>query len=113
MLHEVSLIPLGKVGTRKGNQWYFGMKVHADVDAGSGYVHTVTGTAANANVHGVIRTHALMCDGDMGYGDSGHFGVEKGEGIREDEHLSQAEFRISRRPSRIKSIGSPEPWTNS
>ena len=28
--------------TKKGNEWYFGMKVHADVDAGSGYVHTIT-----------------------------------------------------------------------
>lgn len=24
--------------TKKGNQWYFGMKIHAGVDAGSGYV---------------------------------------------------------------------------
>ena len=30
--------------TKKGNQWYHGMKVHAGVDAGSGYVHTITGT---------------------------------------------------------------------
>ena len=33
--------------TKKGNQWYHGMKVHAGVDAGSGYVHTITGTAVN------------------------------------------------------------------
>ena len=26
--------------TKKGNQWYFGMKVHACADAGTGYVHT-------------------------------------------------------------------------
>ena len=35
--------------TKKGNQWYFGMKIHSGVDAGSGYVHTITGTAANAD----------------------------------------------------------------
>lgn len=29
--------------TEKGGQWYFGMKVHAGADAGSGYVHTITG----------------------------------------------------------------------
>src|SRR5689334_9964652 len=33
--------------TRKGNQWYFGMKAHIGVDVASGLVHTVTGTAAN------------------------------------------------------------------
>ena len=31
--------------TKKGNQWYFGMKCHIGVDAGSGFVHTVTATA--------------------------------------------------------------------
>jgi IS5 family transposase len=35
--------------TRKGNQWYFGMKAHIGVDAESGLVHTVLGTAANVN----------------------------------------------------------------
>jgi IS5 family transposase len=33
--------------TKKGNQWYFGMKAHIGVDADSGVVHTVRGTAAN------------------------------------------------------------------
>ncbi|WP_353844319.1 transposase, partial [uncultured Comamonas sp.] len=27
--------------TKKGNQWYFGMKAHIGVDADSGLVHTV------------------------------------------------------------------------
>jgi IS5 family transposase len=33
--------------TRKGKQWYFGMKVHIGVDTDSGLVHTLRGTAAN------------------------------------------------------------------
>ena len=33
--------------TKKGNQWFFGMKAHIGVDAQSGLVHTVTTTAAN------------------------------------------------------------------
>lgn len=33
--------------TKKGNQYYFGMKAHIGVDADSGLVHTVVGTAAN------------------------------------------------------------------
>jgi IS5 family transposase len=35
--------------TKKGNQWYFGMKAHIGVDADSGLVHTVRGTAANVS----------------------------------------------------------------
>lgn len=35
--------------TKKGNQWYFGMKAHLGVDAGTGYAHTVTATAANVH----------------------------------------------------------------
>lgn len=35
--------------TKKGNNWYFGMKAHIGVDAQSGLVHTVAGTAANVN----------------------------------------------------------------
>jgi len=35
--------------TKKGNQWHFGMKAHIGVDAESGLVHTVIGTAANVN----------------------------------------------------------------
>ena len=34
---------------KKGNQWHFGMKAHIGVDAESGLVHTVRGTAANVN----------------------------------------------------------------
>ena len=35
--------------TKKGNQWHFGMKAHIGVDAESGLVHAVVGTAANVN----------------------------------------------------------------
>lgn len=33
--------------TKKGNQYYFGMKAHIGTDRDSGLVHTVVGTAAN------------------------------------------------------------------
>ena len=33
--------------SKKGQQWYFGMKSHIGVDAESGLVHTVWGTAVN------------------------------------------------------------------
>ena len=35
--------------TKKGNQWYFGMKAHAGMDSGMGLVHSVVVT--NAAVH--------------------------------------------------------------
>ncbi|MEZ1424018.1 transposase, partial [Pseudomonas monteilii] len=33
--------------SKKGNQYYFGMKAHIGVDDESGLVHSVVGTAAN------------------------------------------------------------------
>lgn len=62
--------------TRKGKQWYFGMKAHVGVDAASGVVHTVTGTAAN--VSDISETHHLLHGQEKrGQGDSGYTGVEK------------------------------------
>jgi len=34
---------------KKGNQWYFGMKLHIGVDAESGLTHSATGTAGIAD----------------------------------------------------------------
>lgn len=86
--------------TKKGSQWYHGMKVHSGVDAGSGYVHTITGTSAN--VHDIAETAKLIRkDDEVAYGDSGYSGADKWEEIRNDEHLSKIEFRINKRPSSI------------
>jgi hypothetical protein len=38
--------------TKKGNQWYFGMKAHIGVDSKTKIVHTVTATPAN--VHDIL-----------------------------------------------------------
>mgnify|MGYP001243355657 FL=1 len=57
--------------TRKGNQWYFGMKAHIGVDAESGLVHTVLGTAANVNDvtqgHGLLHGTEVIVFADAGY----------------------------------------------
>lgn len=38
------------IGSRgKGNQWYFETKAHVGIDAESGLVHRVIGTAANVS----------------------------------------------------------------
>ena len=62
--------------TKKGNQWYFGMKAHIGVDAQSGLVHTVAGTAANVN--DVNMAGALLHgDEEAAFGDAGYQGVHK------------------------------------
>ena len=43
---------------KKGNQWYFGMKVHIGVDAESGLIHSVQTTAAN--VHDLTAAAELL-----------------------------------------------------
>ena len=87
--------------TKKGNQWYHGMKIHSGVDAGSGYVHTITGTAAN--VHDICEAHKLLREEDhVMYGDSGYIGIEKREEIRQNPHFSSMSYRIVKRPSSHK-----------
>jgi transposase, IS5 family len=46
--------------TKKGNEWHFGMKAQIGVDADSGLIHSVVGTAAN--VSDVSQAHALLHD---------------------------------------------------
>ena len=47
---------------KKGNQWHFGMKAHTGVDADSGLVHTVIGTAADVTQgHGLLHGQERWC----------------------------------------------------
>ena len=86
--------------TKKGNQWYHGMKVHAGADAGTGYVHTITGTAAN--VHDLDEAAKLLQpDDDVVYGNSGYLGIAERPEIKGDKNLSKIKFRINRRPSSL------------
>jgi IS5 family transposase len=67
--------------TKKGNQWHFGMKAHAGVDADTGLVHTVTATAANA--HDITQASELLHGQETDvFADSGYRGVEKREEIQ-------------------------------
>ena len=62
--------------SKKGNDWHFGMKAHVGVDAASGLVHTVIGTAGN--VADVTQAGALLHgDESAALGDAGYQGVEK------------------------------------
>ena len=62
--------------TKKGNQYYFGMKAHIGVDAESGLVHHVVGTAANvADVTQVDKV--LHGEENLVGADAAYVGVEK------------------------------------
>ena len=62
--------------TRKGNEWYFGMKAHIGVDAEGGLVHTVIGTSAN--VSDITQADDLLHGEEtIAFGDAGYTGVEK------------------------------------
>jgi len=57
--------------SKKGNQWYFGMKAHVGVDASSGLVHTAGVTSGN--VHDAKVMDRLIRDDDTAvYGDKGY-----------------------------------------
>lgn len=62
--------------TKKGNQYYFGMKAHIGVDDESGLVHSVVGTAAN--VADVTQVDKLLHgEENVVCADAGYTGVEK------------------------------------
>lgn len=89
--------------TKKGNEWKFGMKCHIGVDAGSGFVHTIAVTGANE--HDITQTAKLLREDDkVVYGDSGYLGVWKRPEIVNNEHFSQIDFRINRRPGSLPKV---------
>jgi len=89
--------------TRKGNQWHFGLKAHIGVDAGTGYIHTVTATAAN--VHDLDQTaHLVRPDDQIVYCDAGYQGIDKRADIITDGHLSTVEWRVAARKGRLKAM---------
>ena len=66
--------------TKKGNQWYFGMKAHIGADRDSKLVHTVVVTAAN--VADVTQAAQLLHGQETQvHADAGYTGVEKREEI--------------------------------
>jgi len=85
--------------TRKGNQWYFGMKAHIGVDDASGLVHHVECTAAN--VADVTQVHKLLHGKeDTVCGDSGYTGADK----REELQGVGAGFLIAEKPSKLRAM---------
>ena len=86
--------------TRKGNQWYFGMKAHIGVDDESGLVHHVECTAANAS--DVTVAHRLLHGQEETVcGDSGYTGLDKREDMQGKGDLG---YLIAAKPSVLKQI---------
>ncbi len=62
--------------TRKGNQWYFGMKAHIGVDSKTKLIHSVVATSAN--VHDSQVVDDLLHGGETRlYGDSAYAGQKE------------------------------------
>ena len=98
--------------TRKGNQWYFGMKAHLGVDAGTGYAHTVSATPANT--HDLDEAPKLVRgDDEVVYADYGYQGAAKRPEIAGDEHLGKVEWRIAARKSALKTMPAHDRVTQS
>jgi IS5 family transposase len=83
--------------TKKGNQWFFGMKAHIGVDADSGLVHTVTTTAANeADVEQV---------GDLLHGKEEQVWADSGyRGAPSRVDRDDLQWHIAARPSDIAKL---------
>jgi IS5 family transposase len=85
--------------TKKGNQYYFGMKAHIGVDMDSGLVHHVSSTSAEvADVTHVVPL--LHGEEEVVLGDAGYTGVEK----REEHCGRETSWVVAARRSSIKKL---------
>jgi IS5 family transposase len=84
--------------SKKGNQWYFGMKAHIGVDAESGLVHTVRGTSGN--ISDIVEANTLLHGQEsVAFGDAGYQGIEKRPDATED-----VTWHIAMRPGKRKAL---------
>ena len=85
--------------TKKGNQWYFGMKVHIGVDKDTGLIHSVETTAAN--VHDLTPAADLLHgEESVVYADAGYQGIEK----RPEMEGKTIGFRVAMRPGKRRAL---------
>jgi transposase, IS5 family len=90
--------------TKKGNQWHFGMKAHIGVDADSGLVHSVVGTAANVN--DVTQAHKLLHGAETDvFADAGYQGVGKRQEVQELD----VSWHVAMRPGKRKALDKNQP----
>jgi len=93
--------------TKKGNQWYHGMKAHIGADTESGLVHTLVTTAANASDIGSMA-ECLREDDATVHLDAGYVGAQKREEIIErqaDGRLkADIDWQIAKRRKGIRAM---------
>jgi IS5 family transposase len=87
--------------TKKGNEWYFGMKAHIGADAESGLVHTVIGTAANVSDLECVG-QALHGEEKAAFVDAGYTGVEKRPEVQA-EH-PQTQWVVAAKRGKVKAL---------
>ena len=81
--------------SKKGNDWHFGMKARIGVDASSGLVNAVVGTAGN--VADVAQAHALLHGEEVfALGDAGSQGLDK----REENQGKSVTWHTAMRPGK-------------
>ena len=84
--------------SKKGNQWYFGMKAHIGVDAESGLVHTVRGTSGH--VSDIAEANTLLHGQEsVAFGDAGYQGIEKRPDATQD-----VTWHVAMRPGKRKAL---------
>ena len=81
---------------KKGNQWYFGERLHVGTDAGTGYIHSVEVTAANVSEREVVPK-LVREDDEVLYGDAGYTGLAKRPEFKANAHLSSIDYRVNSR----------------
>ena len=101
--------------TKKGNQWYFGMKAHIGVDSKSKLIHSIVVTSANVHDSQVLED-LLHGEETRVWGDSAYSGQKKllyehapnakdftqKKGSRY-RHLTESEKSANRQKSKIRS----------
>lgn len=89
--------------TKKGNTWHFGMKAHIGVDAESGLVHSVIGTAAN--MADITQAGALLHGNEEhAFGDAGYRGVDK------REEAQGPCWHVAMQPGKRRKLDLTRPW---
>jgi IS5 family transposase len=84
--------------SKKGNQWYFGMKAHIGADAESGLVHTVRGTSGH--VSDIAEANTLLHgDEALAFGDAGYQGAQ----MRPDAS-ADVTWHVAMRPGKRRAL---------
>ena len=89
--------------TKKGNQWYFGMKAHIGTDRDSSLVHTVVSTAAN--VSDISQVSELLHGQETQvHADAGYLGAPQRVEMQLADPTGRIDWQIARRRKPIKAL---------